>query len=114
MALTFIKLFQPSQLPITTPAVIYTCPASPATSVLKNGRVRLVNTSAAAVPATLYAVPSGGTASAANEFLPATSIAVNGYLDIDIPDMAAGDTLQGFAGAATSITIHEMGGVLYS
>ena len=113
MALTFTKLFQPSQLPATV-TTIFTMPLLPITTALKNGRVRLTNTTAGAVSATLYAVPSGGAAGVGNMFLSGTSVSPNGYLDIDIPDMAYGDTLQGFASAGASLTIHELGGVLYS
>jgi hypothetical protein len=113
MALTFTKLFAPQQLPNAT-GTIYTCPASPSTTVLKNGRVRLTNTTAGAVTATLYAVPSAGAAADSNAFMKAQSIPANSFVDVDLPTLAAGDTLQGLAGAATSITIHELGGVLYS
>ena len=113
MALTFTKLFQPQQLP-TIVASIFTMPLLPVTTALKNGRVRLTNTTANAVAATLYAVPNTGAAGVANMFLSGTAISPNGYLDIDIPDLAYGDSLQGFASAVASLTIHELGGVLYS
>lgn len=113
MALTFQQLFAPVQLPAAV-GVIFTLAAAPASNVLKNGRVRLTNTTAGAVTATLYAAAAAAPSAANNCFLNAVSIAANGYLDVDIPTMSAGDTLRGFAGAATSITIHEMGGVIYS
>ena len=111
MAFTFSQLFAPVQLAATS-ATIYT--QSVAGGVLKNGRIRLVNTSASAVPVTLYAVPSGGSPTAANCCLSAKSIAANDYLDIDIPTLAVNDTLRGFAGTANVITAFEMGGVVYS
>ena len=113
MALTITKLFQPQQL-LATDGVLYSMPATPATTTLKNGRVRLTNTTSGAVTATLYAAPSAAASGAGNCFLNAVSIAGNGYLDVDLPTMAAGDTLRGLASSAASITIHEMGGVLYS
>lgn len=113
MALTFAKLFQPQQLPNVV-GTIYTNPANPTTSVLKNGRVRLTNTTAGAVTATLYAVPSSGAPTDANAFMKGQSIAANSFVDVDLPTLAAGDMLQGLAGAVTSITIHELGGALYS
>ncbi len=61
MAFSFIKLFSATVL-TTSAAVIYTCPASPTTSVVKNGRVRFANTGAAAVSVTAYIVPSAGSA----------------------------------------------------
>lgn len=113
MAFSFIKLF-PATVLTTSAVSIYTCPASPVTSVVKNGRIRFTNTSAAAVAVTAYIVPSAGTASASNCFLNAYAIGANSYFDIDLPTMAAGDMLQALASAATSVTIHEDGGTLYS
>lgn len=113
MAITFSKLFAPVQLPASN-GTVFTMSATPTTIILKNGRVRLTNTTAGAVAVTLYAVPSGGSAGVGNMFLNAVSVAGNNYLDTDIPTLAAGDSLQGFAGAATSVTIHEIGGVLSS
>jgi len=113
MALTIAQLFGPVQLPASA-AVLYSAPTSPATSVLKNGRVRLTNTSASAVPATLYVDASGNASGVANCCLAAVSIAAGAYLDVDLPTMKAGDTLRGFAGTANVVTMHELGGVLYS
>ena len=113
MALTISKLFTPVQLPNAS-SVLFTMPSTPATSVLKNGRVRLTNTSASAVPVTLYADVAANASGAANCFLSASSIAANGYMDVDIPTMSAGDTLRGFAGTASVITMHDLGGVIYS
>lgn len=110
MALTIAQLFAPVQLAAAA-AVIYTMPA---TGVLKNGRVRLTNNSGVAVPVTLYAAPSAAASAPANCCLNAKSIAANDYLDVDIPTLTGGDTFRGFAGTAAVITIHEMGGVIYS
>ncbi len=113
MALTFSKLFAPVQLPNAV-AVLFTMPAAPATIVMKNGRVRLTNTTAGAVAVTLYADVAANASAANNCFANAVSVPANGYLDIDVPTMSVGDTLRGFAGAAASITMHEIGGVLFS
>lgn len=113
MAISFIKLFNPGQLPNAS-ALLYTIPASPTTNLLRNGRVRLTNTTGGAVAATLYAVPAAGTAAAANNFFPTISIGANAFVDVDVPQMAAGDALYGFAGSASSISIAAMDGVLQS
>jgi hypothetical protein len=113
MALTVTQLFGPIQLAASV-AVLYTMPTSPATSVLKNGRVRLTNTSMLAVPVTMHAAPSATASSAANCCLSTVSIPAGGYLDVDIPTLIAGDTLRGFAGTASVVTMHELGGVIYS
>jgi hypothetical protein len=114
MALTIAQLFPPTQLGLAS-AVIYAAPATPTSSVLKNGRVRLTNTTALAETVTLYVAPSATASSAANCCLNAESIAANSHIDVDIPTMAAGDTLRGKSGAvASAITVHELGGILYS
>ncbi|WP_024873158.1 hypothetical protein [Tolumonas lignilytica] len=113
MALTFQKLFQPTQLG-TSAATIYTMPAAPVTSFLRNARLMLVNTSASAVSVTLYSVPSGGTASATNEFLPAVSVSPNAQLQVDVPELSAGDFIQGLASTGSVISVHAMDGVIYS
>lgn len=113
MAITFLKVFQPAQL-ASSSGLLYTVPAAPTTNLLRNGRVRLTNTSASAVACTLNAVPAAGSASATNQFLPAVSIAANSWLEVDVPQMAAGDMLYGFASAATSVSIAAMDGVIQS
>lgn len=113
MALTYGKLFEPAQL--TTGAVTYyTVPLTPTTSLLRNGRIRLANNTAGAVTVTVYAVPLSGTASATNAILSAYSLAANSALDIDLPQMKAGDFLQALAGANASISIHSIDGVIFS
>jgi hypothetical protein len=113
MALSIVQLFQPTVLG-TASAVIFSMPTLPATSTLKNARMRLTNTTAGAVTATLYEAPSATASAASNCFLSAVSIPANSSIEVDVPTMAAGDTLRGLAGAAASITVHEMGGVVYS
>lgn len=113
MALAFQQLFPPAVLPNAV-GVIYTLAAVPASNVLMNGRVRLSNTTAGPVTATLYCAAAAAPSGAGNICLPTISIAANSYIDVDIPVMAAGDTLRGVAGAAASITIQELGGVIYS
>lgn len=113
MALTFSKLFEPAQL-TTAAATYYTVSASPTTNLLRNGRIRLSNNTAGAVTATVHAVPSGGSASDTNAILKAYSIGANSYIDLDLPLMKAGDFLQALAGAATSISIHAIDGVVIS
>lgn len=110
---TFQQLFLPTVLTAGT-TTIYTCPASPSTNCLKNGRLRFSNTTGGAVTVLAYAVPSGGGAGAGNEFMNNVSIAGNSYLDVDLPTLAAGDTFQASASAGTSITVFEIGGVLFT
>lgn len=110
MAITITQLFQPQQLASPAPAVIYSLTAG----VLKNGRVRLTNTTASAVSVSLYCAPSAATSAPGNCFLSSVSIAVNGYIDVDLPTMQGGDTLRGVATAGSAVTVHELGGVIHT
>lgn len=112
----FTKLFQPQQLG-NVPAsatLVYTIPTNTQGTVLQNGRIRLTNTTAGVVTATMYAVPAGGAINNANGFFPTMSIRANDYVDTDLPQMAAGDQLFGYASAATAISVAAMNGNLVS
>lgn len=113
MTISYSSFFPPTVL-TTTAATLYTVPASPASSLLRGGRVRAANTTGSAQTVTLYAVPSAGSAAAGNAFASAVSVPANSYLDIDVPIMPSGATLQALAGAATSITLHMLAGGVYS
>jgi hypothetical protein len=113
MTIAIIQLFPPTVL-TTSAATLFTMPTSPTTSILRNGRMRFLNTTASPVTVTAYAVPKGGTAGVGNAFLDAQSIAANAYLDTDIPVMAEGDFLQALASAGTAVTASELDGVIFS
>jgi hypothetical protein len=113
MAITISQLFTPTQL-TTSDAMIYTCPTTPSTSVIKNMQIIVANTTGAAVTVRFSIVPVAGSASAANAFYYDKAIGANDYVRLDVPTMKAGDMLQGRASAATSITVSEAGGNIYS
>jgi hypothetical protein len=110
MAITFSQLFAPNQVNNASAETLYTVPSSPTTNILRNGRVRFANTTAGAVTITAWA----GAATDDNCFLPVTSIAAYGFLDTDVPVIAAGGTLRAQAGAATSITATCLDGFIQS
>lgn len=112
-ALTIQRLFAPRALSNVV-GIIYTCPTSPPSACLKDGRVRFTNTTAGAITVTAYTVIPAGTPAAGNMFLNAVSIPANGYLDTNVPTLGAGDTFQAFASAAASITVSEIGGVIFT
>lgn len=114
MTMQYTKLFEPVAMVLTTPTTIFTVPTSPATTLLKGGIVRITNHTAGAVSATLHNVPSGSSAANANMCLSASSIGPNSYLDVQLPQMKAGDFLQGFASAATSLNIQAIAGAYFS
>lgn len=114
MALSFVKLFQPTALG-TTAVSIYAVPAAPATTLLRNGRVRLNNEATSAQAVSLYAVPAGSTtATTTNSFLPSVSIAANASLEVDVPQLGAGDAIYAVCGVAAAVNIQSMDGVLQS
>lgn len=113
MAVTVSYLFQPTQLGATA-AVIYTAPASPASTVLSRGRVRFTNTSSGARAITAYGVPSGGSAGAGNCFMNAESLAANTHVDVDLPLLGPGGAFEAFADVANDVTVHALDGILFS
>lgn len=114
MSLSFSKLFASKQVNNAAPDTLLTVPTSPANTILRNGRVRFVNTTGAFVTIKAWAVPNGGSSADANVFLPTTSIGVNGYVDVDVPVLGAGDFIQAQAGAASSVTALSLDGFLQS
>lgn len=110
MALNYAKLFEPAALG-TSAATYYTVPSA---STLRNSTIRLTNVTAASVTATVHAVPLSASATASNAILYGYAIPANGYIDLTIPTLKTGDTIQALAGAVTSITIHSLDGVLFS
>jgi hypothetical protein len=113
MAITYIKAFDPVVLG-TSAGSLYVVPVQPTTNMLRGARIRLSNTTSGAVQATLYSVPSGGSAGSGNVFFPNKSIPANDFIDVDVPAMKAGDFIQGLAGATASITAEWMAGALFS
>jgi hypothetical protein len=113
MAITYQRFFAPQQLGVSE-AEIYAVPSTPGQTVMKSLRVRLANSTTNAATATLYTVPAAGAADATNVCLPGVSVDGNDYLDVDVPDMAAGDALWGKAGTASAITITQLDGFLKS
>lgn len=113
MTISYSQFMGPTVLTAVA-ATLFTVPVSPVSTLLRGGRVRLANTTAAPVSVTLYAVPPAGAAAAANAFVSGKTIAANDYLDVDVPLMGAGAFVQGLAGVATSITVHMISGSLFS
>ena len=112
MAISIGPLFNPTILTASA-AVIYTVP-SPSTSVLVNGRIRFTNTSNASQAVTLYAVPAAGSPGAGNCQMNAETLAPNAHVDVDVPLLAQGGTLQAFAGNASEVTVSAISGYLNS
>lgn len=113
MAITYIKLFSPTVLS-TTVSTLYTVPSIPASNLLRGGRIRFVNTTSTAATVTAYAVNSGGTASASNAFISGYTVSPNSYVDVDVPQLAIGDSIQALASTATTITCDALNGALFS
>lgn len=93
---------------------LITVPATPATNMLENASIRFTNIVAVAVTITVYAVPSGGSASTTNNCLNSVSIPPNSVMDVAIPVVYAGGIVQAQAGAANSINAQLMSGYFRS
>jgi hypothetical protein len=74
----------------------------------------MTNTTASPKTARLYAVPAAGSAADANAFFFDQTIPANGFIDVDVPILAAGDTLQGLASVTPGVNIQAMTGGVFS
>lgn len=108
MAFQYVKAFAPTVL-TTSAATLYTVPTD---NVLRSAVLRLSNTTAGLVTATVYAVPSGGTAADSNAVVKGLGIPANGFYDVAVPVMSEADFIQALASAGTSVTAHFLQGVL--
>lgn len=102
------RLVSGSQLTASA-ATYYTVPANTITTI---SACTLTNTTAGAVTATVYLVPSGGSAGVTNCILSARVIAAGESYNVGPAigqSMAAGGLLQALAGSATAITLVASG-----
>ena len=113
MAINYVKFFAPTTLTLAV-ATIYAVPTTPVTNLLRGGRVRLTNTTNTPKTARLYAVPTGDTANDINAFFFDSTIPAFSYLDVDVPIMAAGDSLPGNASATPGVNIQAIAGGVFS
>ena len=111
MSITYQRFITP-QLLSNSDVTLFTVPITPPQTVMKSLRVRLANTGATAATASLNVVPAGGAVGSSNNCLPAVSIVPNDYLDVDVPDMAAGDALHAIAGTTNVISVTQLDGYL--
>jgi len=112
MTIAFSKLFEPNMVDNAAVETIYTVPATPTTSLLRNGVIRFSNITAVSVTITAYAVPLSGSASTTNMSLPTVSVPAYSFIDWAVPTLKAGDFVQAQAGAATSINAQFIDGFL--
>ena len=102
------KLVEGVQL--TTGAIAYYTTSAKVRAILR--KVTVINTAGGAVTVSIYLVPPGGAAGAANIVVPALSLAAGTPADIDIAGhvlVAGGASLQALAGSGASITLHVSG-----
>ena len=113
MSINYQKFFQPITL-TTSAVVIYTVPATPLSNLFRGGRVRLTNSTSAPKTARLHAVPAAGAVADTNSFFFDQTIPAFGYVDVDVPILAAGDTIQALASATPGVGIQAMTGGVFS
>lgn len=109
-----VVLFSSEDVDNAAADTLFTVPNAVSTTILINGRVRFTNHTGSAATIKAWAVPNGGSAGNTNVALPTTTIGANAYLDIDIPQMVAGDFFQAQAGTASSITALALDGAYYT
>ena len=103
MALTYGKQFASQELSDSASA-LFTLDSGN----IRNMTILLVNDTGSAVTVTGHVVPSGGSVANSNIFMDATSLAASERLEVNIPQISSGDSLQMFASAASSITAHDL------
>jgi len=108
MSLSGITLVQAVQLPNSV-AAQYTCGAN--SQVIIRHAV-FVNTTSGAITVTAYIIPNGGSVTDAGKVLDTFSIAAHtAYVSPELSGcvLNAGDTLQCFASAASSVSLNVSG-----
>lgn len=113
MAISYQKFFQPQTL-TTSAVVVYTVPTTPVSNLFRGGRVRLTNSTSTPKTARLHAVPASGALADVNAFFFDQTIPAFGYIDVDVPVIAAGDTIQALASATPGVGIQAMTGGVFS
>lgn len=113
MAVQVIQMFLPTTLG-TTAGTLYTMPTTPPSVVLGRGRVRFTNVTSAPQVVTAYDVPAGGAPGTGNTNLAQVVVGANSYLDVDMPQLAAGGSYAALAGASSAVVAHSMDAVLFS
>lgn len=89
--------------PGTTSSTLYTVPASTNVKIVS---IVMANTTSSSAIVTINVVPSGNSAAAANQVIPAMSVSGNSVSTLDSPIfMAAGDFIAGLQGTASAITV---------
>ncbi len=114
MTISYLQFFAPIVL-TTADQTIYTVPTNPTSNLLRGGRVRFANSSSSAVQVTAYAVPANAApTSPGNVFAPNISVPINGFIDVDVPLLGPGDSIQALAGSNSAITMSAINGALFS
>ena len=113
-SVTRVALFSPQNVNNASPTTLITVASTPSDTLLINGVVRFINHTGSAVTVTAWAVPSGGSVGNPTIALPTTSIGANSYIDVPVPQIAAGGTFEAQSGSASAITAQPIDGVYYA
>lgn len=113
LSINIAPIFPPT--PLT--ATIQTLATIPTTgnnaTVLTNGKIRFANTTGETLSVTAYGAPPAVAAGTNNAFAAGESVPANSHLDIAIPLLGAGYTLQALA-SSTGITVSQISGTVMS
>ena len=111
MAIDKSKLFTSKQVDNAAADLLYTLAATPSSNKLIGAKLRFTNTTGAGVTIQAWA---GSAATVAFEFIGTQTIGANSSLDVVAPVLVASEKIYAQAGAATSITVHDMGGTIFN
>lgn len=111
MTVSVVQMFPPTVL-TTSPATLYSLMEGGPTALLQRGRIRFANTSAGTVVVTAYVVPLDDTPGDGNDFCPGLAVAPHTNLDVDVPVLNLGMSIQAKADTATAITASSLDGLL--
>lgn len=105
------ELFQPNIVDNGAPEALFTVPNNSNTTIVRNGRVRFSNVSAAPTSIKCWAVPPGGSVADSNVVLPLYPLAVGGYVDVPTGVIAATGKFYAQAGNASSVSAVCLDGI---
>lgn len=112
MSQTFKQFFALQQVPAAATS-LFTVPATPDNTVLRNCILRFSNTTGSAATIKAWAVPAAGSPADANVFLPTKTVNANDYIDVAVPQVGAGAIIEAIGGTANAITVAPMSGFFY-
>ena len=93
---------------------LYTLSAAPASQLLVDAGIRLMNPTASPRAVSIYLIPSGDSADAGNIFLDTYSLPANETKDLSLSTLSAGGKIHGLVDSGTDVIVHAISATLYT